>query len=66
MTASEEKVLLQQIAGGDEKAFAILVEPKWNNIYSQALTYIKSTHCAQDVVQEVFLKIWQKRKDLPN
>jgi RNA polymerase sigma-70 factor (ECF subfamily) len=66
MTASEEKVLLQQIAGGDEKAFAILVERKWNNIYSQALTYIKSTHYAQDVVQEVFLKIWQKRKDLPN
>jgi len=65
MNASEEKVLLQQIAAGDEKAFAVLVERKWNNIYSQALTYIKSTHYAQDVVQEVFLKIWQKRKELP-
>jgi RNA polymerase sigma-70 factor (family 1) len=65
MTASEEKVLLQQIANGDEKAFAVLVERKWNNIYSQALTYIKSTHYAQDIVQEVFLKIWQKRTELP-
>jgi RNA polymerase sigma-70 factor (family 1) len=65
MTANEENVLLQQIAAGDEKAFAVLVERKWNNIYSQALTYLKSTHYAQDVVQEVFLKIWQKRKELP-
>ena len=58
MSATEEKVLLQQIAKGNEKAFAVLVERKWNNIYSQALAYTKSTHYAQDIVQEVFLKIW--------
>jgi RNA polymerase sigma-70 factor (family 1) len=63
--ALDEKLLLQQIAEGSENAFAVLVERKWNNIYLQALTYVKSTHHAQDIVQEVFLKIWQKRKQLP-
>jgi len=63
--ALDEKLLLQQIADGSEKAFAVLVERKWNNIYLQALTYVKSTHQAQDIVQEVFIKIWQKRKQLP-
>lgn len=65
MDALDEKLLLQQIAEGSEKAFAVLVERKWNNIYWQALTYVKSTHAAQDIVQEVFVKIWQTRKKLP-
>lgn len=30
-----------------------------------ALAYTKSTTSAQDVVQEVFLKIWEKRDELP-
>jgi RNA polymerase sigma-70 factor (ECF subfamily) len=64
MNALDEKLLLQQIAEGSEKAFAVLVERKWNNIYWQALTYVKSTHAAQDIVQEVFVKIWQTRKKL--
>ncbi len=41
------------------------VERKWNNIFLQALTYVKVTAQAQDIVQEVFLKIWQNRNKLP-
>lgn len=64
--ALDDNLLLQQIADGSEKAFAVLVDRKWSNIYLQALTYVKSTHQAQDIVQEVFMKIWQARKQLPN
>jgi RNA polymerase sigma-70 factor (family 1) len=64
MNALDEKHLLQQVAEGSEKAFAVLVERKWNNIYWQALTYVKSTHEAQDIVQEVFVKVWQARNKL--
>lgn len=64
--AQDEKLLLLQIADGNEKAFAVLVERKWNNIYLQALTYLKSTQAAQDMVQDVFIKIWQNRKKLPD
>jgi RNA polymerase sigma-70 factor (family 1) len=63
--ALDEKLLLLQIAGGNEKAFAVLVERKWNNIYLQALTYLKGTQAAQDIVQDVFIKIWQNRNKLP-
>ena len=65
MHALDEKLLLLQIAEGNEKAFAVLVERKWNNIYLQALTYLKSAQAAQDMVQEVFIRIWQNRKKLP-
>lgn len=66
MHSMDEKLLLQQIADGSEKAFALLLEQKWNNIYWQALTYVRSSSQAQDIVQDVFLKIWQKRKQLPD
>jgi RNA polymerase sigma-70 factor (ECF subfamily) len=66
MHALDEKLLLTQIAEGNEKAFAVLVERTWNNIYLQALTYLKSTQAAQDMVQDVFIKIWQNRKKLPD
>lgn len=65
MHSMDEKLLLQQIADGSEKAFTLLLEQKWNNIYWQALTYVRSSSQAQDIVQDVFLKIWQKRKTLP-
>jgi len=62
----DEKLLLQQVADGSEKAFALLLEQKWNNIYWQAFTYVRSSSQAQDIVQDVFLKIWQTRKQLPD
>ncbi len=61
---NDERLLLHQISEGDEKAFAIIVSRYWNNIYAQALTYVKSSHNAQDIVQEVFIKIWEKRQTL--
>jgi RNA polymerase sigma-70 factor (family 1) len=61
---SNERLLLHQIAEGDEKAFAIIVRRYWNNIYAQALAYVKSSHHAQDIVQEVFIKVWEKRETL--
>jgi RNA polymerase sigma-70 factor (ECF subfamily) len=62
--SADEKLLLEQVAAGNEKAFAILIGRYWNNIYAQALTYVSSTHHAQDIVQDVFLRIWEKRTQL--
>ncbi len=65
-TAYDENIVLQQISKGNEKAFSQLVQQYWNNIYSQALIYLKSSTAAQDVVQEVFIKVWVNREKLPN
>ncbi|MFA6083854.1 RNA polymerase sigma factor [Mucilaginibacter sp.] len=60
----DEKKLLQCTAKGDEKAFAIIF-----NYYHQILgAYIfritNSTELTQDIVQEVFTKIWLNRQEL--
>lgn len=65
MPIANEKILLRQIAENDEKAFALIIDGYWNNIFSQALAYLKSKDHAQDIVQDVFLKVWEKRSTLP-
>ena len=68
MTSSlpfNEKTLLTQVAEGDEKAFSILFDRYWDNIYGVAFAFTKSTMIAEEMVQDIFLKIWLKR-DLLN
>jgi RNA polymerase sigma-70 factor (family 1) len=57
-----ERDLLKKIAGGDEQAYKELFHHHWNNIYSVALVLTKSVELAEDMVQDIFLKIWQKRE----
>jgi len=56
-----ERALLQQIAAGDADAFRQLYDQYWNQVYTTALAYLKSPEWAGDIVQDIFLKLWQKR-----
>jgi len=56
--------LLQLIAEGCEQSFRKLYDLYAGKIYSMAIGYVKSPMAAQDVVQEIFVKIWQKRDSL--
>lgn len=62
--ADSVKELLRRIAGGDEEAFAALHQYYWNEIYSLALAFLKSPDAVEDVLQEVFVKLWLKRTSL--
>lgn len=62
---NDEKNLLLQVAAGDQQAFEILVTKYWKNIFGQAMAYCKSVPIAQEIVQDVFLKIWLKKESLP-
>lgn len=61
----DEKNLLSQVSEGDEKAFRILFDRYWDNIYGVAFAFTKSKMIAEEMVQDIFLKIWIK-KDLLN
>jgi len=58
--------LLQLLARGSEYAFAIIFDRYRRRVYKTALVFLKSSEAAEEVVQEVFLRLWQKRKDLPD
>jgi RNA polymerase sigma-70 factor (ECF subfamily) len=59
-----EKDLLLRVAEGDEFAFRVLYDHYRQRIYALGLFLTKSESQAQELVQDVFLKIWEKRGQL--
>lgn len=62
---NSERDLLLQMSKGDERAFTQLVDYHKDNIYYYALTVTKSEFLAEEITQNVFIKIWQNRLTLP-
>jgi len=61
----DESTLIALLKNDSEYAFQLLFEHYHNLVYKVSLLYVKSPTLAQDIVQDVFMKIWFQRKDLP-
>lgn len=59
-----EKEWLGRIAGGDEAAFTQLFGAYKDRIYTIALRLTSSATMSEEIVQDVFVKLWQKRETL--
>jgi len=59
-----EKELLARVAEGDENAFRLLYDRYRKKIYVLGLFLTKSESSSQELVQDVFMKIWEKRDQL--
>ena len=57
-------VLIEQLANGNQKAFSLLVENFNHKLCVYANSLVNDPEKAQDIVQNVFLKTWEKRKSL--
>ncbi|MDL2255894.1 RNA polymerase sigma-70 factor [Parabacteroides sp. OttesenSCG-928-G06] len=57
----EEGDLIKQVQQGDRKAFAILYEKYWQQVYNFCNLYLTGRSVAEEVVQEVFIKVWESR-----
>ncbi|MBS1665583.1 MAG: RNA polymerase sigma-70 factor [Bacteroidetes bacterium] len=65
MSLENQTELLSRIAEGDEKAFRRLFDHYWDRVYLVAFTLTKSAELSKEMAQDIFLKIWQKREQLP-
>jgi len=61
MDATDEKILLRRLAEGDEHAFDQIYHRYNGIIFGAALVCVKDFDSARDNVQQVFVKIWEKR-----
>lgn len=61
MTNAEWITLLQQ---SGPRAFTLLYQRYWKLMYKHALSRVEDDDVAQDIVQEVFISLWQKRERL--
>jgi RNA polymerase sigma-70 factor (ECF subfamily) len=56
--------LIVRIRKGSSEAFRDLFDHYGKKLFSFSLGYLKDSHEAEEIVQEVFLKIWKVREEL--
>lgn len=59
----DERALLKMIAKGDENAFRELYDQYFTRLSAYVYKLCKSTSITEDVLQEVFMKIWVNRSE---
>ena len=60
----QEKMLIEDIRNGSEKAFKILYSLWVSRLYQFVYQYLKSESATDEVVQETFMRIWTNRESL--
>ncbi len=56
--------LMRLIRTGDEQAFQCLYERHWYNLYGRAYRKLQRQDIAEEITQDIFLRLWQKRSEL--
>ncbi|MES2328190.1 MAG: sigma-70 family RNA polymerase sigma factor [Bacteroidota bacterium] len=56
--------LLRQVADDSQAAFSRLLRLYGQRIFSQAMAYTKSVELAEEMVQDIFMKVWEERAEL--
>ena len=63
---SDERELLKRIATGDRKAFTIVYSRYLHDLYHYVYLFTKSKETSEEIIQTLFLKIWERRETLGN
>lgn len=64
MAYFSDLVLLQQIKESEHVAFDVLFDRYWEKLYKAAYARLGDDVIAQDIVQEIFIKLWQRRESI--
>ncbi|HTI07613.1 MAG TPA: sigma-70 family RNA polymerase sigma factor [Puia sp.] len=59
-----EPALIKSIAEGDADAFSVVYHYYSKTIYNTVMTYLKNEAEAEEIVQQVFVKMWMRRATL--
>ena len=60
----DERAVLHRLKQSDEAAFAQIYNGYWKPLFYLAATRLKSLSDAEEVVQDIFLDIWNRREEL--
>jgi len=60
-TDADERALADRIRAGDIDAFEALYRRYWERLYAFAFRYLRSKEDSEEIVQEVFFRIWRGR-----
>ncbi len=61
LQSSDERIVVRQFRQGDHHAFRILYERYAPRLYAFSKKYLQDSEESEEIVQEVFLRIWERR-----
>ena len=64
ISGTDDNSVLLKVAAGDSVAFAELVKNRWQKVLQHALTFVKSYQVAEELTQDIFIQLWEKREKL--
>src|SRR5699024_7125037 len=59
------KTHLRHVSNGNERAFRRLVHLYYDRLYQFAFSIVKNREDVEEIIHDVFLKIWRLRENLP-
>ena len=59
-----DDILLRLLKASDEKAFRVLYERYWKRLFAVVCYKLKNREAAEEIVQNIFVSLWEKRADL--
>ena len=59
-----EQILLDKLADDDQSAFSAIFDTYYKDLVMFAFTFTKNSDNAEEAVQEVFVRLWEKRSEL--
>lgn len=59
-----DEELVRLLTAEDQEAFEQLYERHWFQLYQSAFYLLRETGAAKDIVQDIFIWVWENRKDL--
>ena len=65
----QEKTLFEEIRNGYIEMFGILFKKYFGSMCVIAKSFISDTQAAEDIVQDIFIRLWEKRREyeeIPN
>lgn len=60
-TLHNEKLLLQEVADGNQNAFEYIYKKYNDFVYGFVIKYVKSPELTEDITQEIFIRLWDSR-----
>ncbi len=61
LLASYERILLARLKSDDKSAFTVLFTQYYQDLVRFSFSYTRNSETSEEIVQEVFLKLWENR-----
>lgn len=59
-----KKSIISFLKKGDVNSYKVIFNTFYNRLYAFSLNYVEDTYAAEDIVENVFLILWQKKNDI--